>query len=204
MAGRSTRSLDSTMDKDSQRLFFGSKRPATSHCFDFARRSLRAAEIQMERIWNRPGLSADHPQFVAAAQDALIDVHFYFIGLRNLYRFMHKVVQDPVFAHLQPELQALNQTWFRHFAKGREAFEHIDQRLPGEKHEDQLVEVTENGPSRKIHYGLSLRRGVFEHSDLSFDISKQTFQRLKTDVDAFLAKIVASCPPNPLQQTRAV
>lgn len=158
----------------------------------------------MERIWNRPGLSADHPQFVAAAQDALIDVHFYFIALRNLYRFLHKVVQDPVFAHLQPELQVLNDTWFKHYAKGREAFEHIDQRLPGEKNEHQLIEITENGASRKVHYSLSMRRGEFQHSDLTFDISKQTFERLRAEVDAFLAKVVQSCPPNPLEQVRAV
>ena len=192
------------MNTDSQRLFFGGKKPATSHCFDFARRSVRAAEIQIERIWDRPGLPADHPQFVAAAQDALIDVHFYFIALRNLYRFLDKVVADPVFAHLQPELQRLNEAWFKHYAKGREAFEHIDQRLPGEKHEKQLVEVTEGGASRKIHYGLSMRRGVFEHSNLTFDISKQTFGHLRTDVNAFLAKVVESCPPDPLEQIRAV
>ena len=114
------------MDNSNQRLFFGSKKPATSHCFDFSRRSLRAAEIQIERIWNRPGLHADHPQFVAAIHDALIDVHFYFIALRNVYRFLSKVVQDPVFAHLRPELQSLGERWFKHYAKGREAFEHID------------------------------------------------------------------------------
>lgn len=109
-----------------------------------------------------------------------------------------------MFAHLQPELQNLNDAWFKHYAKGREAFEHIDQRLPGEKHEKQLVEVTEGGASRKIHYGLSMRRGVFEHSNLSFDISKQTFERLRADVNAFLAKVVEGSPPNPLEQVRAV
>jgi hypothetical protein len=192
------------MDKDCQRLFFGSKRPATTHCFDFARRSLRGAEIQIRRIWDRPGMSAEDPQFIAAVQDALIDVHFYFIGLRNLYRFLHKIVQDPLFVHLEPELQVLNNTWFKHYAKGREAFEHIDQRLPGERHEDQLVEITENGASRKVHYGLSMRSGVFTHSDLTFDISKETFQRLREDVIAFLAKIVECCPPNPMEQIRAV
>lgn len=191
--------LDSTMDKDCQRLLFGSKRPATSHCFDFARRSLRAAEIQIERIWDRPGVSADDPRFIAAVQDTLIDVHFYFISLRNLYRFLHKVVQDPVFVNLEPELQILNNTWFKHYAKGREAFEHIDQRLPGEKHEGQLIEITENGTSRKVHYGLSMRRGEFTHSDLTFDITKETFHRLRADVIAFLAKIVECCPPNPME-----
>jgi hypothetical protein len=192
------------MDKDSQRLFFGSKKPATSHCFDFARRSLRAAEIQMERIWSRPGLPADHPQFVPAVHDVLIDVHFYFIALRNLYRFLARIVEDPMFAHLEAELRALNDVWFKHYAKGREAFEHIDQRLPGEKHEKNLVEVTDGGSPRKIHYGLSMRRGVFEHSDLTFDISKQAFERLRSDVSGFLTKVIESCPPNPMEQAHVV
>lgn len=192
------------IDDDCQRLFFSSKRHATSHCFDFARRSLRAAEIQIERIWDRPRLSADHPQFIAAVHDALIDVHFYFIALRNIYRFLHKVIQDPAFAHLEPELKVLNDAWFKHYAKGREAFEHIDQRLLGEKHESQFVEITENGASRKVHYGLSMRRGVFMHSNLTFDISRQTFQHLREDVVVFVAKIVESCPPNPMEQPHAV
>ena len=191
------------MDKDLQCLFFGSKRPATSHCFDFARRSLRAAEVQIERIWDRPGISTDDPRFIAAAEDALIDVHFYFISLRNIYRFLHKVVQDPAFVHLITELHILNDTWFKHYSKGREAFEHIDQRLPGEKYEDKIVEIAEGGASRKVHYGLSMRRGVFTHSDMTFDISMETFMRLRTDVIAFLAKIVGCCPPNPLDQMHA-
>ena len=192
------------MDKDCQRIFFGSKRPATGHCFDFARRSLRAAEIQVERIWDRPALSGDDPRFIAAVHDALIDVHFYFIGLRNLYRFLHKVVQDPAFVHLATELQTLNDAWFKHYAKGREAFEHIDQRLPGERHENQIAEIVENGAFRKVHYGLRMRSGVFAHSDLVFDISKETFHRMRADVIVFLAKIVECCPPNPLEETRAV
>lgn len=191
------------MDQDSQRIFFSSTRPATSHCFDFSRQSLRAAEIQVERIWKYSGQSADHRLFVAAMNDALIDVHFYFIALRNLYRFLHKVVQDPIFAHLAPDLCTLNDKWFNHYAKGREAFEHIDQRLPGEKHENRLVEITENGASRKVHYGLSMQRALFMHSDLTFDISRTTFQHLREDVVVFLAKVVESCPPNPMTQTHA-
>ena len=159
----------------------------------------------MERIWDRPGLPADHPQFVLAVHDALIDVHFFFIALRNLYQFLARVVEDPMFAHLKTNLDGLNDKWFRHYAKGREAFEHIDQRLPGEKNEKQLVEVRDaGGGPRKIHYGLYMRKALFKHSDLTFDISKQTFERLQADVNAFLTTILETCPPNPTEQARAV
>lgn len=183
------------MNSDYRYLVFGCQRPATAHCFDLARRSLRAAEVQVGRIWSRPGVSAENPQYVDAVHDVLIDVHFYFIALRNLYRFLYKAVQDPMLVHLEPGLQVLNDVWFKHYAKGREAFEHIDQRLPGEKHENKLLEISENGASRKVHYGLSMRSGTFLHSDLSFDISQEAFSRLQADVKQFLAMMVESVSP---------
>jgi hypothetical protein len=182
-----------TTDKD--RVFFSSKRPATSHCFDFAIRALRAAEIQIDRIWNRPFVSGPHAIVEVAFQDILIDVHFYFIALRNVHRFLEKVVEDPMFEQFRPEVEKLNVTWFKHYAKAREAFEHIDQRLRGEKQEHQLVEITDGGSSRRIHYGLSLRKGIFKYSNLSFDISREAFSHLKADVEVLFAKIVNSCPP---------
>lgn len=183
------------MATSEQRVSFAAKRPATSHCFDFANRSLRAAEIQMDRIWDRPVVSGTHAVVEAAFQDILVDIHFYFIALRNLYRFLAKVVGDPAFEQLGPDLERLNAAWFKHYAKGREAFEHIDQRLPGEKQEHQLVEVNDGGSPRKIHYGVSLRNGVFTHSNLTFDISRDAFSRLKGEVEVLLAKIVNSCLP---------
>jgi hypothetical protein len=182
------------MATDKERVFFSSKRAATPHCFDLATRSLRAAEIQIDRIWKRPIVSGTPAVVECAFQDILIDIHFYFIALRNVYRFLEKVVKDPAFEQFSPDVKRLSDTWFKHYAKGREAFEHIDQRFPGEKQEHQLVEVSDGGNTRKIHYGLSLRDGVFRHSNLSFDISRKSFDQLKADVDVVFAKIVNSCP----------
>ena len=187
-----------------QRVFFSSKRPATSHCFDFAIRSLRAAELQVNRIWDRPVVSGDPTVVSATFQDILIDVHFYFISLRNVYRFLQKVIADPAFAPLRPELDRLNEKWFQHYSKGRETFEHIDQRLPGEKHEANIVEIEEASARRKINYGLRLREGLFLHSDLKWDITTATFELISHDVQALLQQIVGSCEPSnfnsPLQE----
>ena len=180
---------------ENRKVFFSSKRPATSHCFDFSARSLRAAEIQLDRIWNRPVVGGHREVVTAAFEDILIDVHFYFIALRNVFRFLRKVIADPAFNHLRPELDELNDRWFRHYAKGREAFEHIDQRLPGEKHEENIVEIEENGAKRKINYGLRLREGVFLHSDLTWDITKKTFELMQVDVQALRQKILDSRNP---------
>ncbi len=175
---------------DSQRVFFSSKRPATAHCFDLARRSLLAADLEINRVWSERSTVTEHAEKAQQFQVLLIDLHFFFISLRNLYRYLEKIVVDPTYAHLKPDLDRLNTRWFRHYSSGREAFEHIDQRLPGEKHEDKIVEIEENGARRRIHYGLYLSKGIFTHSDLKWDISLPTFTSIKNDVDMFLQAVV--------------
>jgi len=178
------------MDKDTQRVSFSAEKPATSHCFSLAKRSLLAAEMQMERIWRPVIKSVDNPSL--PYEIILIDIHFYFVALRNLYRYLNKIMSDPVYSHLKADLEILNDKWFRHYSKGREAFEHIDQKFHGEKHEDKIVEIEEKGARRKVHYGLSMKHGVFTHSDESWDISKKSFAEFKDSVAQFIQKIVES------------
>jgi hypothetical protein len=189
---------------DSQRVFFSSKRPATSHCYDLAKRSLLAADLEINRVWSARPTSSDHAEKARQFQLILIDLHFFFISLRNLYRYLEKIVVDPTYTHLKPRLNRLNDQWFRHYSSGREAFEHIDQRLPGEKQENKIVEIEENGGRRKIHYGLYLSKGIFAHSDLEWDISLPTFAKLSSDVTTFFHAIIQAsstalntdAPPN--------
>jgi hypothetical protein len=101
-------------------------------------------------------------------------------------------MSDPAYSHLKADLEILNNKWFRHYSKGREAFEHIDQKFPGEKHEDKIVEIEEKGARRKVHYGLSMKDGVFTHSDESWDISKKSFAEFKDSVAQLIQKIVES------------
>lgn len=175
---------------DSRRVFFSSKGPATSHFYDLAKRSLLAAELQIGRVWGRRPMSIDYAEQAQAFQLILIDLHFFFISIRNLYRYLEKVVADPTYAHLKPQLDLLNAQWFKHYSSGREAFEHIDQRLPGEKYENKIIEIEVSGARRKIHFGLDLSKGIFAHSDREWDISLTTSAKLKSDVDMFLIAIV--------------
>jgi hypothetical protein len=48
---------------------------------------LRAASIQNVRIWTAPDFEGPLSEVVRAQQDVLIDVHFYFVALRNVYRY---------------------------------------------------------------------------------------------------------------------
>jgi hypothetical protein len=130
----------------------------------------------------------------ALAGDILIDIHFYFISLRRLYGYLKKIVDDPGFAHLAHRLEALNTRWFKHYAVGREAFEHIDQRLPGEKHDHLLVEIDENGAKRRIQYGLRMSQGLFFHSDQSWDISAGGFDEIRRETTALLLDLNGDKP----------
>jgi hypothetical protein len=53
--------------------------------------------------------------------------------------------------HLQPDLEKLNDKWFRHYSKGREAFEHIDQWPLGRIHQAKIEQVEEGEAKRNIH-----------------------------------------------------
>lgn len=97
-------------DDEMLRVMAASRLGATVHCVDFAYRSLRAAEIQVGRIWNR-GPTPSQQDVEATkmfCQDILIDIHFYFISLRNLYRYLAKAVEDPAFYAFRPALAELN------------------------------------------------------------------------------------------------
>lgn len=185
------------------KVMAASREGATVHCVNFAFRSLRAAEIQVIRIWNRDPASSLHDVEAKKRfyQDIFIDIHFYFIALRNVYRYLAKAVRDPAFDAFRPELAELNDRWFLHYAKGREVFEHIDQRLPGEKHESQIVEIVDDsGGRRKIHYGIKPTKGVFTHSDEEWDITTDTFDRISADVKSLLSRMVDSCTVTGLPQ----
>lgn len=156
------------------------QRLASASCFGLARRSLRAAAIQVDRIW------AERPQSPDHFEDMLIDIHFYFIALRNVYRFLDKFCDDPTFKAHRPALDKLNERWFRHFAAGREAFEHIDQRLPGERHAHRIEEINAHGARRRVHYGVQPSAGLFLHSTSSWDIKRETFAELARETEEFM------------------
>lgn len=178
------------MDTESQKIFSAAEKPASAHCFSLAKRSLLAMEMQMDRIWSPAVNSEDDPQLPYEVK--LVDIHFYFIAVRNLYRHLNKVISDPTFSDLENRLDVLNEAWFKHYSKGREAFEHIDQRFQAETHEDKLIAIEENGVFRKVHYGLSMKKGLFTHSNESWDITKPTFFKFKDDVTKFIQDIVES------------
>lgn len=185
---------------DTLNLMIASQRGATVHCMNFANRSLRAAALQVHRIWHRssPPCATDFLASTTFYEDILTDIHFYFISLRNTYRYLSKVVEDPAFEAHSVELEKLNTAWFSHYAKGREAFEHIDQRLPGEKHESRIIS-SDDGMS-KLHYGFNPDEKLFLHSNQEWDISENTFEKIHHEVVTLISNIINNCTPTTTNQ----
>lgn len=179
------------LSNETGNVFAASKLQATGFLFGLAQRALLGAELQMSRIWKPRSSIVNERQLLDAYELTLIDVHFFFISIRNLYRYLDKIVRDPTYEFLRKELDLLNERWFRHYSSGREALEHIDQRLPGERHEDRIVETEIKGVTGTVHYMLKWNEGLFLHSDKQWDISIPTFMKLKADVTALFAKVEA-------------
>lgn len=103
------------------------------------------------------------------------------------------MVEDPAFEAHRVELENLNTTWFSHYAKGREVFEHIDQRLPGEKHEARIIS-SDDGMS-KLHYGIKPNERLFLHSNQEWDISESTFEKIHQDAATLISNIINNFAP---------
>ena len=183
---------------NTERVLAASSNPkVTATAFDLAYRYLQAAENQIDRIW-APTVKTDDKKIPGAIQqERLVEVHFYFIALRDVYRFLDTIVKDEAFQDecLRKELDCLYNNWFKGFKKGRDTFEHIDDRLRGDH--GGIKEIEENGAKRCVHFGISFKRGTFSHSDWEVDITKPTFEQIKTDVEKLLGHVV-DCAANRL------
>lgn len=179
--------------EDESAVMFASRNSSTSTCFGLAQRSLKAAEIQINRVWDVTVIQPNQQLSMKYRQElnevALIELHFFFVSMRNIYRYLHRVIKDPTFTDLAAELEVLNNAFFKHYSSGRVAFEHIDQRLQGQPNEKMIVETEENGARRKILYSLRWREGLFLHSDQQWDISREKFASMKEDVEVLISHV---------------
>ena len=101
-----------------------------------------------------------------------------------------------LFKELRPDLDTLNEQWCRHYSAGRDVFEHIDQRLPGQKHEDQIVAIEEQVREKKTNFRIIRSKGLFLHSNQEWDISRVQFELMQADVEGFLSRFVGIAQAN--------
>ena len=163
----------------------GGSRGAAETFFNLARRYLEAAELQNNRIWLDPPQVGSFDEVQSRFEAIRIEMHLYFVVLDDLYRYLDRVIREEKYAKLGPQLDALNDKYFRHYNKARRLFEHMVEKL------DLLMEN-----DKPINHGLNLTSGVFRHTDVETDIyevwdfSQATFTRLKHDVEDLMSLVV--------------
>lgn len=76
---------------------------------------------------------------------------------------------------------------FDHYVAGRNSFEHFHDRLPGQREEHRVKEVQPdpNAGAHRIYSGLS--KGLYVHSNTSWDISPCSLESL----ERFIAEVLA-------------
>ena len=92
----------------------------------------------------------------------------------------------------QPEMLAAKRVFdayrkeFEHYVAGRNSFEHYHDRLPGRGDEDRVREIQPdpNAGARRVYSGF--RDGKYVHSDMSWDISRNSLELLERIVEEVL------------------
>jgi len=166
------------------------KKQCTPFCYELAKRSLVAAEMQINRIWAPREKPKSLSEFRSAYDPLLVDIHFYFVSIRNINRYLKELTNDELFSCLKDKFIIMENSFFAHFKNGRDALEHMNERLPGNKYANRTKEITENGCTRSVHAGVSLKRGIYYYSDQEWDISDNEFRKMKSQIDNFLQNVL--------------
>lgn len=121
----------------------------------------------------------------------LSDVHFYFVAWGGCRNMLETLVG-------QPEMLAAKKVFdgyrkeFEHYVAGRNSFEHYDDRLPGQRDEDRVREIQPdpNAGSHRVYSGF--RDGKYVHSDMAWDISRNSLALLERIVEEVVRVVHAT------------
>ena len=194
------------MDYEEKIIFSCKNGVASSFAYGQLLENLKAASIQMDRIWsyaktikkspepdpNEPNFQQKSKEYIKSEkqkyQQLFIDIHFYFISWGNIKLMMRYLSQQPEFTSANIVFNSHRKT-IEHYINARNTFEHFDERFPGGKKHDRVKEVQSRGASpRRIFKGLS-KDGFYLHSDKQWDIKETSLEKLVEIVNEFLAKI---------------
>ena len=194
------------MDYEDKILFNCTNGYASSFAYGQLLENLKAASIQMDRIWsyaktikktsgpdpNDPNFQSKSKEFLKSEklkyQQLFIDIHFYFVSWGNIKSMMRVLSQQPEFKSANIIFNSHRKT-IEHYINARNTFEHFDERFPGRKKQNSVKEVQSQGAApRRIFRGLS-KDGFYLHSDKRWDIKPSSLEKLFEIVDEFLIKI---------------
>lgn len=197
------------MDYEEKILFSCQNGTAAAFAYSQLLTDMKAASMQMERIWTyvklmpkAPELTPNIPDFREKAKQQLksekekyrslfIDVHFYFVAWGNIKAMMTVLSRQPEFKKANMVFNS-HRKIIEHYTNARNTFEHFDERLPGGKSSNRVKEVRAEGAgSRRILRGVS-KDGFYKHSDKQWDIKPSSLKKLTEIVDEFLTNIQES------------
>lgn len=191
-----------------EKLFFVVKNGnAASFAYDRLHLHRSAAHSQMVRIEQaisasmsmvpEPSAGATLEEMRAYVQQGrlrmhavLTEVHFYFVSWSGCRNMLQILVGQPELLEAKKVFDRYRKE-FEHYVAGRNSFEHYHDRLPGRKDEHRVKEVQSDptaGPHR-IYSGFL--GGKYAHSDLEWDISPKSLERLDKYISDVLVVIHA-------------
>ncbi len=181
---------------------------AANFAYERLQLHLEAARVQMSRIDEAIRRSQTGPpepisgtsqiemrhyirQSAVRMRPVLSDVHFYFVAWGGCRNMLETLVS-------QPEMLAAKRVFdgyrkeFEHYVAGRNSFEHYHDRLPGRRDEDRVMEVQPdpNASAHRVYSGF--RDGKYVHSDMAWDISRNSLALLERIVEEVLMVVRAS------------
>lgn len=196
-----------------EKLFFvASNGNAASFAYNRLELHRLAARTQMTRLEGaiarskpskpEPGAGATQEQMRAYVregaqriQSVLSEVHFYFVSWSGCRSMLQILVGQPEFLDAKKVFDGYRKE-FDHYVAGRNSFEHFHDRLPGQREEHRVKEVQPdpNAGAHRIYSGLS--KGMYLHSNTSWDISPRSLELLERFIAEVLAVVHAKIDEN--------
>lgn len=123
-------------------------------------------------------------------QPVFAEVHLYFVSWAGCRNMLQLLVGQPEFLDAKKVFDSYRKD-FEHYVAGRNSFEHFHDRLPGQAETHRVKEIQSDpgaGP-RRVFAGFS--GGKYVHSNLEWDISPASIERLEGYISETLAVVHA-------------
>ena len=118
----------------------------------------------------------------------LYEVHFYFVTWGNCRNMLEILVGQPELLEAKKVFDGYRKE-FDHYTAGRNSFEHYHDRLPGRPDQDRVrqIQPDPNAGPRRVFSGFN--DGKYVHSDMSWDISRTSLDRLERVIQQVLGVV---------------
>jgi hypothetical protein len=198
-----------TMTHGEKLFFVVANGNAASFAYERLQLHLEAARVQMSRIEEAirlsesglPEPSSDASQIemrdyilrqgAVRMRPVLSDVHFYFVAWGGCRNMLETLVGHPEMLGAKRVFD-VHRKEFEHYVAGRNSFEHYHDRLPGLRDEHRVREIQPdpNAGAHRVYSGF--REGKYVHSNMEWDISRNSLVLLERIVEEVLRVVHAT------------